>query len=172
MLNIGPQELLIILIIALIVVGPQRLPSLGRSIGRGLRELRKTQDEVKRTIKGTLDEETSNDGSRRRPAGPPTSTAASKEDGTTPPPPIVTDGAPTASEPPLESEVRDISRSLGKTLSELRRARDEVQRSFRVEVNGPTPKPRRPPSTRETSEAPPGTERGHEGPAPDDAAAE
>jgi Tat protein translocase TatB subunit len=171
MLNIGPQELLIILIIALIVVGPQRLPTLGRSIGRGLRELRKTQDEVKRTIKGTLDEETSNDGTRTRPAGPPTSTVASKQDGrkTTP---IVSDSAPTASEPPLESEVRDISRSLGKTLSELRRARDEVQRSFRVEVNGPTPKPRRPPSTREPSEAPPGTERGHEGPAPDDPAAE
>ena len=50
MLNIGPQELLIILVIALIVVGPQRLPALGRSIGRGLRELRKAQDEVKRTI--------------------------------------------------------------------------------------------------------------------------
>ena len=45
-MNIGPQELLIILIIALIVVGPQRLPALGRSIGRGLRELRKAQDEV------------------------------------------------------------------------------------------------------------------------------
>ena len=30
MLNIGPQELLIILVIALLVVGPQRLPALGR----------------------------------------------------------------------------------------------------------------------------------------------
>ena len=50
MLNIGPQELFIILVIALLVVGPQRLPALGRSIGRGLRELRKAQDEVKRTI--------------------------------------------------------------------------------------------------------------------------
>lgn len=173
MLNIGPQELLIILIIALIVVGPQRLPTLGRSIGRGLRELRKAQDEVKRTIKGTLDEETSNDGTRTRPAGPPTGTVASQEDGRkNAPPPVVSDSAPAASEPALESEVRDISRSLGRTLSELRRARDEVQRSFRVEVNGPTPKPRRPPSTREPSGAPPGTERGHEGPAPDDPAAE
>ena len=169
MLNIGPQEFLIILIIALIVVGPQRLPTLGRSIGRGLRELRKAQDEVKRTIKGTLDDETSNDGSRMR-AGPATGTVPSQEDGGTAPPPAVTGTAPTASEPPPESEVRDISRSLGRTLSELRRARDEVQRSFRVEVNGPTPKPRRSPSTRQPPEAPPGTERGNEGPAPDDPA--
>jgi len=67
MLNIGPQELLIILVIALIVVGPQRLPALGRSIGRGLRELRKAQDEVKRTIQVNLDDEPPN-GSSGTPA--------------------------------------------------------------------------------------------------------
>jgi len=47
MLNIGPQELLVLLVIALLVVGPQRLPELSRQIGRGLRELRKLQDDVK-----------------------------------------------------------------------------------------------------------------------------
>ena len=57
MLNISAQELLIILVIALLVVGPQRLPALGRSIGKGLRELRKAQDEVKRTIQVNLDDE-------------------------------------------------------------------------------------------------------------------
>ena len=67
MLNIGPQELFIILVIALLVVGPQRLPALGRSIGRGLRELRKAQDEVKRTIQVNLDDEPSN-GSSATPA--------------------------------------------------------------------------------------------------------
>jgi len=56
MLNIGPQELLIVLIIALVVVGPQRLPELGRSIGKALRELRKIQDDVKATIKFDLNE--------------------------------------------------------------------------------------------------------------------
>ncbi len=67
MLNIGPQELFIILVIALLVVGPQRLPALGRSIGRGLRELRKAQDEVKRTIQVNLDDEPPN-GSSATPA--------------------------------------------------------------------------------------------------------
>ena len=46
MLNIGPQELLLVLIIGLIVVGPKRLPELSRQIGRGLREFRKIQDDV------------------------------------------------------------------------------------------------------------------------------
>jgi len=54
MLNIGPQELLIVLIIALVVVGPQRLPELGRTIGRALREFRKIQDDVKDTLKFDL----------------------------------------------------------------------------------------------------------------------
>jgi TatA/E family protein of Tat protein translocase len=53
MFNIGPPELLVILLIALIVVGPQKLPELSRSIGRGLREFRRVQDEVKDMV--TLD---------------------------------------------------------------------------------------------------------------------
>lgn len=47
----GAQELLIILVIALVVVGPLRLPELSRSVGRGLREFRKIQDEVKDMVK-------------------------------------------------------------------------------------------------------------------------
>lgn len=38
--NIGPMELIIILAIALIVLGPKKLPEAGRSIGRGLREFK------------------------------------------------------------------------------------------------------------------------------------
>ncbi len=36
----GPMELLVILIIALVVFGPKRLPELGSSLGRGIREFR------------------------------------------------------------------------------------------------------------------------------------
>ena len=42
MFNIGPLELMVILVIALLVVGPHRLPEVGRSIGRGIREFRST----------------------------------------------------------------------------------------------------------------------------------
>ncbi len=40
--NIGPLEIVIVLIIALIVFGPKRLPELGSSLGRGIREFKET----------------------------------------------------------------------------------------------------------------------------------
>jgi sec-independent protein translocase protein TatA len=39
--NIGPMELLIVAVIALLVLGPKRLPDAGRSIGEGLREFKR-----------------------------------------------------------------------------------------------------------------------------------
>ena len=139
MLNIGPQELFIILVIALLVVGPQRLPALGRSIGRGLRELRKAQDEVKRTIQVNLDDEPPN-GSSATPA-PARGAATGPADGRpTDPKPVAPDPTPTASEPLPADEIRNISRSLGASLAELRRAKEEVQRSFRIDA-APTTKP-------------------------------
>jgi sec-independent protein translocase protein TatB len=54
MFNIGPLELLFIFLIALIVVGPKKLPDLGRTIGKGMREFRKAQDEVRQSLQ--LDE--------------------------------------------------------------------------------------------------------------------
>jgi len=42
--NVGPLEVLLVLIIALIVFGPKRLPELGRSLGKGIREFRGALD--------------------------------------------------------------------------------------------------------------------------------
>jgi len=38
--GIGPMELIVVLIIALVVLGPKRLPETGKSLGRGLREFK------------------------------------------------------------------------------------------------------------------------------------
>ena len=50
-LGIGPLEIFIVLIIVLVIFGPKRLPDLGRSLGRGMREFKdsvtgKDQDEL------------------------------------------------------------------------------------------------------------------------------
>jgi sec-independent protein translocase protein TatA len=41
-LQIGPMEIVLVLAIALIVLGPKKLPEVGRSVGRGLREFRES----------------------------------------------------------------------------------------------------------------------------------
>jgi sec-independent protein translocase protein TatA len=38
--SVGPLELAIVLVIALVIFGPKRLPELGRSVGKGIREFR------------------------------------------------------------------------------------------------------------------------------------
>ena len=38
--NVGPMELVIVLVVALIVLGPKRLPEVGRSLGNGIREFK------------------------------------------------------------------------------------------------------------------------------------
>ncbi|HEY2602386.1 MAG TPA: twin-arginine translocase TatA/TatE family subunit [Thermoleophilaceae bacterium] len=38
--NVGPLELIVVLIIALVVLGPKRLPEVGRSVGKGMREFK------------------------------------------------------------------------------------------------------------------------------------
>ena len=38
--NIGPMELIIVLVIALLILGPKKLPEAGRSLGKGMREFK------------------------------------------------------------------------------------------------------------------------------------
>jgi len=58
MFGLGPTELVIILVIALVIFGPSRLPKIGQSIGQTLRAFRdstdKVQDEVKKGLEETV----------------------------------------------------------------------------------------------------------------------
>jgi len=49
-LQLGTMELLVILIVALIFVGPAKLPELGRALGRGLREFRELSSSLQRQL--------------------------------------------------------------------------------------------------------------------------
>jgi sec-independent protein translocase protein TatA len=40
--NVGPMELIVILAIALIVLGPKKLPEVGKSLGKGMREFKES----------------------------------------------------------------------------------------------------------------------------------
>jgi len=54
MFNIGPAELIVILLVALLIVGPKRLPEVGKSVGKALREIRKQTDEVRSSFEATI----------------------------------------------------------------------------------------------------------------------
>ncbi len=66
MFGIGFPELLLIMALALIVLGPKRLPDIARALGRGLAEFKKATNELKQTF----DEET-RDMDLKRPPGSP-----------------------------------------------------------------------------------------------------
>ena len=49
--NIGPVELIIILVIALLVIGPGKLPDVGSALGKSIREFRKAATDVQESVK-------------------------------------------------------------------------------------------------------------------------
>lgn len=55
--SIGFPELLVILTIALLIFGPKKLPEVGKSIGKALREFRRTSDEIKEKIEEEIQAE-------------------------------------------------------------------------------------------------------------------
>jgi sec-independent protein translocase protein TatA len=52
--NIGFPELLIILLIALLIFGPRKLPEVGKNVGRALREFRRASDELKEKLEDEI----------------------------------------------------------------------------------------------------------------------
>src|SRR5262245_37127250 len=52
--QLGPLEILVIFVVALLVFGPSKLPEIGRQVGRGVQEFRKFQHGLRRELDGVL----------------------------------------------------------------------------------------------------------------------
>jgi Tat protein translocase TatB subunit len=78
MFGIGMQEILVVLVIALVVIGPKKLPELAKSLGKGYGEFRRAFEEMKSTINVDVKTEEEKENLRRIHEG----TAS------TPPPPV------------------------------------------------------------------------------------
>ena len=74
MFGIGTSELIVILLIALIVLGPKEIPKVARTLGRAMREFQRVTDELRHTI----DMEIEND--ERASAKPPENKLEEKKD--------------------------------------------------------------------------------------------
>ncbi len=102
MFGIGFPELILILIVALLVVGPSRLPQVARSIGKALGEFRRMTDDVKETIENELIHEDEKADEPDAPAGePPDNSYAPAHE---PLPPHGTDAAAHEPAPPQERD--------------------------------------------------------------------
>jgi sec-independent protein translocase protein TatA len=55
-MGIGPMEIFVVLIIALVIFGPQKLPEMGRSLGKAIREFKSVGSEIQDEITKVTDE--------------------------------------------------------------------------------------------------------------------
>ncbi len=90
MFNIGPTELIVILIVALIVFGPKRLPEIGRTLGRSLNEFSRASTDLRRELEVDVKDEPAGGGGA--PSTIPDAAAPGAQAGDQPP---VSQAAPT-----------------------------------------------------------------------------
>ena len=55
-MSIGMTEILVVLVIALLLFGPKKLPELGRSLGQSIREFKKGAAEIKEELEAAIEE--------------------------------------------------------------------------------------------------------------------
>jgi len=81
--SIGMPELIIILVIALIIFGPRKLPELGRSLGRSINEFKKASNELRSTLEEEIQVEEQRDRARASASATPPAATPPPVDATT-----------------------------------------------------------------------------------------
>jgi sec-independent protein translocase protein TatA len=76
---IGMPELIVIMVIALIIFGPRKLPELGRSLGRSLNEFKRASNELKHTLDEEIRVEEQRSAERQRAPEPASQAGVSDE---------------------------------------------------------------------------------------------
>ena len=105
--SIGMPELIIILVIALIIFGPRKLPELGRSLGKSIGEFRKASNELKSTLEEEIRIEEQRDQRTKVEAEQESAIAAAKPVAPTPTvAPDRFDSHPEATEEPTVSRTK------------------------------------------------------------------
>ena len=73
--SIGMPELIIILVLALIIFGPRKLPELGRSLGRSINEFKKASNELRSTLEEEIRVEETREHTTPAASAPPPAAA-------------------------------------------------------------------------------------------------
>src|SRR5688572_23636498 len=115
MFGIGMSEMIIILAVALLVFGPEKLPQIAKSISKGLRDLRRASDDLRSSVQMSMDD----DEPVMKPKLPPKVKPTAGIPDPPPAPPVVETALPpnipgseaAANLPPVEEPVEDPTRA-------------------------------------------------------------
>ena len=103
--TLGGPEVILILVVALIVFGPRRLPEIGKSMGKMLAEFRKASNDFKRTIEDELEAEKSRESQPTPTPAPETTPPVSDVGATEPTTAVVPENAAVPEDAAVAAEV-------------------------------------------------------------------